>query len=368
MIKNILLIMPNIENGGIEKNLLLLSSYLIQNSKVTIVCAEISNEIKNSLDTKIKLVVAKKYLNFNLFSRRIINTINSFLEILYKRKKIIDDKTIILSLQNHPFPILLSKVLNKKIIIRIANHPHSSLKFFNNYMIFFVKIFIKIFFYKFANGIICNSNSSKEFLKKYLPRNSIITIFNPLFYENKIISNKLRKNLLTVGRLENQKNISGIILALKKVKIYFPDIKLLIIGSGSKKKILEQLVKENKLNNNVEFKGYINPQNYLLSSKILILNSFFEGMPNILQEALANKIPIISTNCESGPSEILENGKYGTLTEVNNHNLLAEKIINIMNNYDDAQKKAEDGYKSLHRFNSDNQLKKIENYLYSFNN
>ena len=368
MTKNILLIMPNIEKGGIEKNLLLLSSYLIQNSRITIVCSEISNEIKNGLDNRVKLVVAKKYVNFNLFSHRIKNTINSFLEIFLKKKEIIEDKTIILSLQNHPFPILLSKILKIKIIIRIANHPHSSLKFFNNYLIFLIKIFIKIFFYKFADGIICNSNSSKNFLKRYLKKNSIITIFNPLIYGNEIISNKLRSNLLTVGRLENQKNISGIILALKKVKNYFPNIKLLIIGSGSEKKILKELVDKNKLNDNVEFKGYINPQNYLLSSKILILNSFFEGMPNILQEALAHKIPIISTNCESGPTEILENGKYGTLTDVNNHNLLAEKIIYVMNNYNDVQKKAEKGYKSLYRFNSVAQLKKIEDYIYSFKN
>lgn len=360
--------MPNIEKGGIEKNLLLLSSYLIQNSKITIVCSEISDEIKNDLDNRVKLVVAKKYVSLNLFSRRIINTINSFLEIILKKREIIYDETIILSLQNHPFPILLSKILKKKIIIRIANHPHSSLKFFNNYMIFLAKIFTKIFFYKFADGIICNSNSSKFFLKKYLPKNSIITVFNPLIYDDKLISDKLRSNLLTVGRLENQKNISGIILALKKVKNYFPEIKLIIIGSGSEMKILKELVDKNKLNNNVEFKGYINPQNYLLSSKILILNSFFEGMPNILQEALAHKIPIISTNCESGPTEILENGKYGTLTDVNNHNSLAEKIIEIMNNYNDAQKKAEEGYKSLDRFRPDKQLKKIEDYIYSFNN
>ena len=123
---------------------------------------------------------------------------------------------------------------------------------------------------------------------------------------------------------------------------------------------------KNKLISSVEFKGYVCPQSYLLSSKILILNSFFEGMPNILQEALAHKIPIISTDCESGPTEILENGKYGTLTEVDNYNLLAEKIIQTLNNYEDALKKAEEGFKSLERFKVTNQLKKIEDYVTIF--
>ena len=58
---NILIIMPNIENGGIEKNLILLSSYLSNKSNITVVCSEISENIKKSLDGKIKLFIAKQY-------------------------------------------------------------------------------------------------------------------------------------------------------------------------------------------------------------------------------------------------------------------------------------------------------------------
>ena len=368
MIKNILLIMPNIEKGGIEKNLLLLSTYLAKNSKISLVCSEISNNIKNNLDSRIKLIISKKYIKTKLFPRRIRNTINSFLEIYIKKKEIINKKTIILSLQNHPFPILLAKIFNKKIFIRIANHPYSSIRFFNNYFLFIIKLFVKLFFYRFADGIICNSNSSRLFLKKYLPKNSMITIFNPLKYNNKIKTSNIRKDLLTVGRLESQKNIEGILLALDKVKKCFPKIRLIIIGSGSKKNLLKKIVNEKKLQNNVKFKGYINPNKYLLSSKILILNSFFEGMPNILLEGLAHKIPIISTNCKSGPNEILCNGKYGTLTVVNNNILLAKKIIKTLNNYSNALKKAEVGFKSLKRFDFDMQLKKIENYIFNIKN
>ena len=244
MIKNILLIMPNIERGGIEKNLLLLSNYLTKNSKINLVCSEISKDIKNNLDSRIELIISKKYIKTKIFSHRIRNTINSFLEIYKNKKEIINEKTVILSLQNHPFPILLAKIFDKKIFIRIANHPYSSIRFFNNYFLFKIKLFVKLFFYKFADGIICNSNSSRLFLKKYLPKNSMITIFNPLNYNDTIKANKIRKDLLTVGRLESQKNIDGILLALDKVKKYFPKIRLIIIGSGSKKNLLKKIVKE----------------------------------------------------------------------------------------------------------------------------
>ena len=101
--------------------------------------------------------------------------------------------------------LFYSKILKKKIIIRIANHPRASVKYFNNYIKFLFKIFIKIFFYKFADGIICNSNSSRYYLKKFLNKKSIITIYNPININKKLKNNYNRENLLTIGRLENQK-------------------------------------------------------------------------------------------------------------------------------------------------------------------
>lgn len=366
MKKNILLIMPNIEKGGIEKNLILLTSYLIKYFKITLVCGEISGDIRKEINKKVKIIIAKDYLRNKFLSHRIQNTINVFLEIFIKKKNIVKNETILFSLQNHPFPILLSKILKKKIIIRIANHPRASVKYFNNYIKFLLKIFIKIFFYKFADGIICNSNSSRYYLQKFLDKKSIITIYNPINSDKKFKVNYNRENLLTIGRLENQKNIAGIILALKNVKIKFPKIKLIVIGSGSKRKFLEDLVKRSNLKRNVEFKGYINPRKYLMKAKILILNSFFEGMPNVLLEGLLYKIPIISTNCESGPSEILKNGKYGSLVQVNNIKKLSKKIIYTLNNYNGAIKKSEEGYKTLGRFNKIKQLKKINDYIKNF--
>ncbi len=366
MKKNILLIMPNVEKGGIEKNLLLLTSYFVKSFKIILVCSEISDDVRKKLDQKVQIIIAKKYFKTKFFSHRIRNTINSFLEVLVNKKKITDNNTILFSLQNHPFPILLSKILRKKIIIRIANHPSASLRYFNKYPNYLFKLFIKIFFYRFANGIICNSHSSRSYLKKYLKKNSIVTIFNPLEFKEYLNESQNRKNLLTIGRLENQKNISGIILALVEVKKIFPLIILKVIGSGSERNMLEKLVYDKNLQENVQFKGYIDPTHDLLHSKILILNSYFEGMPNVLLEGLACKIPIISTNCQSGPEEILENNKYGYLIKVNDVDELSKKIIEVMQNYENAKRKADDGYKSLDRFDLNNQLKKIEEYICSF--
>lgn len=114
MKKNILLIMPNVEKGGIEKNLLLLTSHLVKNFDITLICGEISNDIKKGLDKNIQIIISKNFLKSKFFSQRIRNTINSFFEILKNKKTIVNKKTILFSLQNHPFPILLSKLIKKK--------------------------------------------------------------------------------------------------------------------------------------------------------------------------------------------------------------------------------------------------------------
>ena len=99
---------------------------------------------------------------------------------------------------------------------------------------------------------------------------------------------------------------------------------------------------------------------------MFVLNSLWEGLPNILMECQNYKIPILSSNCLSGPSEILQNGKLGYLSPVNNEKLLAKKIIYIFDNYKSAKLKSELAFKKLNRFNEHNQCKKFEVFLNKF--
>jgi glycosyltransferase involved in cell wall biosynthesis len=134
----------------------------------------------------------------------------------------------------------------------------------------------------------------------------------------------------------------------------------LIIGSGSKKNQLISFVKKNYSFNKIKFLKFSKPDKYLSSSSLFILNSFFEGSPNILLEALNHKLPIISTDCKSGPSEILSKGKFGYLVPINNHKRLAKKIIKVLKNYEQAKKKSELGFNSLQRFHIKQQCNKYD--------
>ena len=105
------------------------------------------------------------------------------------------------------------------------------------------------------------------------------------------------------------------------------------------------------------------PDYFFLTSKIFILNSYFEGMPNVILESLLNKCPVISTNCDSGPKEILKNEKFGYLVRVNDHVDLSNKIKYVLSNYTKAQKKTYLGYKSLDRFNLNKQCLKYKKII-----
>lgn len=365
--QNILFFVPNIERGGIEKNLVILGNYFLKkNYKIEIICSKISLEVKKKLNKKINIIKCKKYIFFPFVPDRILNSINLFIFLLffYSPKK----KQIILSMQDHPFSLIASKIKNIPCIIRIANHPHGSLKFYNNYLFFLIKINIKKFFYILSSGIICNSKSSANFFKKIYKKKNIVYIYNPIqinLKKNKI--KKISNDVISVGRLQNQKNFFGLIKAFSIVLKKLPEKKMIIIGSGQEKNKLKKLAKELKINSQIKFIKYGNAEKKILNSKLLVLNSLWEGLPNILIEAQMLKTPIISTNCESGPNEILKNGKLGYLTPVNNEKKLALKIIKVLTNYKAAQKKAKLALNYLYRFNLNSQCEKYEVFLKKFN-
>ena len=359
MNKKIIFFAPNIEDGGLEKNIISLSNYFVsKNTNVEIVYSKISSKVKRKLDKKVSLSKSNIKLEIPIFNDRINNSIKCFLYILLKLKSDKFDK--ILSFQDHPFAICCSLIRKKKSIIRIANHPFGSLFFFNNKIKFIVKIFIKIFFYQFSNLIISNSKQSTRYFKKYIfnPK-KCITIYNPILLLNKSNTYKRDKNLIiSVGRLEKQKNFENLIKAIRICNIKNNKIRLYIIGKGRERKNLQKLRNKYNLRKIIHFTGYKNPDEYYKKSGIFVLSSYFEGLPNVLIEAINYGLPIISSDCFSGPREILKNNKYGSLYKVGDYKDLANKIIIANRNYYNFSKKIKLAKKDLKRFSFNLQCKK----------
>lgn len=132
--------------------------------------------------------------------------------------------------------------------------------------------------------------------------------------------------LIAAGMLEPWKGFKDLIHAVKLLEAEYK-IKLLILGDGSCKAELKELVSELNLKNSIKLTGYVeNPLSYFNEADIFVLSSHVEGLPNVLVEAMMAGCTPVSTNCPTGPSEVLQNGKYGYLSPVNNPYELAENI------------------------------------------
>ena len=142
------------------------------------------------------------------------------------------------------------------------------------------------------------------------------------------------------------------------------DFFAIILGQGNLRKQLNQFIIKNKLNKKVQVIKYTNnPYPLIRKSDILVHSALYEGLPNVLLEALALKKFVISSDCPTGPREILSNGNGGDLFEPKNYKLLAKKILSYSKNKKMNNKKIKFGYKNLNKFDYQINLEKYLNLI-----
>jgi glycosyltransferase involved in cell wall biosynthesis len=225
--------------------------------------------------------------------------------------------------------------------------------------------------YKKSDLLVVPSKGIKADLKNAfkLQENKIAVLYNP--YDLSFISGKATEPLddnynkyfagpvlITVGSLTKQKCQWHLIRAFSKIRRSLPGMKLIILGEGSLRPYLEKLISDLQLADNVLLPGFkSNPFQFIARSSIFILPSLYEGFPNALVEAMACGVPVIASDCQSGPREILapetpylyqtkkiEFAQYGLLTPVGSGHLssageplseaekiLSEAVVTVMN-------------------------------------
>ena len=217
--------------------------------------------------------------------------------------------------------------------------------------------------------IIVNSNDFKKELKSKFKVDSVC-IFNPLNIKeiqkkskeknkfNFFNNNKNIIKIIFVGRYVDQKDPITFLKALSIInkKLNF---KALIVGRGILKNEMISFIKKNKLEKKIKLLNFQeNPYKYIAKSDLLVLSSRFEGLPNVLLEALSLNKFVISSDCPTGPREILDNGRGGFLFQVGNFKELARKIILYDGNKKKYNNKLIFAHKRLTRFSYKNNLNK----------
>lgn len=146
------------------------------------------------------------------------------------------------------------------------------------------------------------------------------------------LSNKIYPVIVSAGMLEPWKGYNDLIIAFKKL-LEFKKARLVILGEGSMRKNLEDLVTKLKINNFVKIKGNVeNPLKYFSRADVFALSSHIEGMPNALIEAMMSGCTPVATDCDTGPREVLIKGRYGYLVPVKNPEAFCEGLLNAINN------------------------------------
>ena len=358
--KRLIIFMPSIEGGGVEKNLFLIANYLTSKlSNISILTANKNDKIY--FNKKIAILAPKG--NFWKNQNRVLKTIICLFLLL---KEVFKNKEIVIfSFQANIYCIIFSKLFGIKIISRSNSAPSGWSKNIIKRILF--RLILPL-----ANETIVNSIQFKRDLDKTFKTNSIC-IYNPLdIYKVKQLSKKklyfpffTKKtlNIINVGRFTDQKDHMTLLRSINVVSKKIP-LKLLIIGRGINQTQMENYINSNSLNKIVKILPFQkNPFNYINKSDLFILTSKFEGLPNVLLEAMSLKKFVISSNCPTGPKEILKNGKYGLLFKVGNPNMLSKKIKNFYKNKKKMVKKVNKAYRSLNRFDYNYNLGKYFNLI-----
>lgn len=366
MKKNLIIFYPSFERGGVEKNL----KNIIKNFDRKINIFLISSLKKKDSDylfkKKINLITIPKKKLFFLPAR--FSSAFFGMVALFNLIQQIKSNLVIHSMQSNVAAALICFTLRKKIIIRNSEDPIYSTVYSENKFLSYLVFILKIITYNFVSGIITNSKGSKNSLEKFvLNKEKIISIYNPYLVKKNFNKFKKKNILINVGRLTKQKDHLTLVRAFKIFSQKYRDYKLIILGDGYKKNEILDEIESLKLKNKVYVLGWKSETTrYIKKSKLFILSSIYEGLGNVLIDAINFDVPCVSTDCHSGPSEILLNGRGGYLVPVNNYKILAKKMIYALDNYNLSLKKNKIAKEKLYRFNTSRQVVVYERFLLSY--
>ncbi|MFS1909690.1 glycosyltransferase [Vibrio sp. 10N.286.48.B7] len=330
----VLLVLPNLAGGGAERiNLDLAYEFKNMGFDVSLALKETKgiflNEAEREFDiinlnsaSNLKLVfdlscsINRIKPDFVIVSMWGLTAFSAFSKLITRHKYkllLVEHSSLISQFKNSKLKVRLWLRLSTFIAYRIANH---------------------------VAGV--SLGVARDMQKVALLKRTPKTLYNPVpIIQPKTISttgNTGCKVVVAAGRLIDAKDyptlFKAILISSKRV-----DLKLIILGDGPLLCELKSIVDEYDLNDKIIFKGFVeNPRDYFGSADLFVLSSTREGFGNVLVEALGCGTPVVSTDCNYGPSEILRGGEFGKLVPVGDSQALSDAIVWSLSREHDLQK------------------------------
>jgi len=246
-------------------------------------------------------------INLEVKTRPGFLKILTYFELLYKIYKVKKQKKYDIVISHTPHCNLINVLTKTKEKVITTTHITGD---FHNAIASFTLGFI----IRKSDYMVAVSKSLETTLKSQFPhlKRKILSIYNPVFTDNIREKSLLpfteidQPYLLTVGRLSKQKAHWSLIKAFSIISKSYPKLLLIILGEGRLESSLKKLVNDLELTEKVLFKGFDNnPYRYMKNCKLFVLSSLNEGFPLVLLEAMASGAAVLSSDCVSGPREII---------------------------------------------------------------
>ena len=331
---DIALFVPSLRGGGAEQVMVNLArGFSEQGYKVDLVLQRAEGPFLSKVPDKVRIV--------DLRAKRMALALFPLISYLRREKP----RSLLAAMTHTNIVALLARklarietrvVVSERNTISITSHTSKTLRSR------FLPLIAKRLYY-WADAVIAVSKGVADDFAEFLkfPREKIRVIYNPVVTPE--ILEKAEEPLehpwfkpgeppviLGVGALTKQKDFPTLIHAFALVRRERP-ARLMILGEGEDRPKLEALVRKLGLEKDVALPGFIdNPYKYMKHAAVFVLSSQWEGLPNVLIEALALGMAVVATDCESGPAEILEGGKWGRLVPVGEPDSLSHAILETL--------------------------------------
>lgn len=283
-----------------------------------------------------------------------------YLKAFFKKNK---PEAVVTFLFNMEAPVILAGLATKtRVFTSVRNTAWSYPKK--------ERLFRKHFYPKIA-GVVFQSKQVQKFDDFAKLKNSTV-IMNPMADDVKAVIQPVpyreRRNvIISVARLEKQKNHDLLIRAFARIANEFPEFELHIFGEGSQRESLQNLIQDLNLEDRVFLKGAVSGAiQKNKDAKLFVMSSNFEGFPNALAEALVYGIPSISTDFDTGvASELIHEGENGWLVDVGDVDGFSDKMRLVLSMGDKTDVVSQKCVRVFEKLNSNVVCKQWEDYVFS---
>ncbi|MGC8979219.1 glycosyltransferase [Caldisericum sp.] len=340
-VETIAFYLPSLEGGGAERVVVNLISKFAENDFVIhLLLASAKGPYIREIPSKVRI--------FNFKASHLLFSLPKLIQYLKAEKP----DVLLSSLSHANIVAIVAKNISKddaKLIIREDNTPSQERKNNHSLKVKLIPLLVKNY-YPMADFVVAVSEGVKDDLVNFVkvPSEKVKVIYNPVIspelfekarepVDHPWFISKEHPVILGVGRLTKQKDFPTLLKAFALVRKEV-DARLVILGEGKERQNLEKLAKELGISEYVWMPGFVdNPYKYMSKASVFVLSSIYEGLANVLIEALALGVPVVSTDCPSGPREVLEDGKYGKLVPVSDVEALKNAIIETLSSGNDLK-------------------------------